>query len=59
MRLLRVSVVAGLMLEVCTIILLGVYRHLVSGHEISRLQHGLSCTMLVTLAYCDIFVELV
>jgi len=41
----------GLLLEVCTIICLGVYRHLVSGHhEISRLQHCLECIMLVTLA---------
>jgi len=32
-------------IEVCTIICLGVYRHLVSGHEISRLQHGLQLIM--------------
>ena len=35
----------GLLLEVCTIICLGVNRHLVSGHEISRLQHGLQLIM--------------
>jgi len=35
----------GLLLEVCTIICLGVYRHLLSGHEISRLQHGLQLIM--------------
>ena len=35
------------MLEVCTIICFGVHRHLVSGREISRLQHCLSCIMLV------------
>jgi len=35
----------GLLLEVCTIICLGVYRHLVSGNEISRLQHGLQLIM--------------
>jgi len=40
--LLRISLVA-------TIICLGVYRHLVSGHEISTLQHCQSCIMLVTL----------
>jgi len=35
-RLLRVSLVARvILLEVCTIICVGVYRHLVSGHEIS------------------------
>jgi len=33
------------MLQVCTIICLGVNRHLVSGHEISRLQHGLQLIM--------------
>jgi len=33
-----------LLLEVCTIICLGVI-HLVSGHEISRLQHGLQLIM--------------
>jgi len=35
------------MLEVCTIICLGVKRHLVSGHEISKLtlQHGLQLIM--------------
>jgi len=50
-RLLMVSLVARVTaIEVCTIICLGVYRHLVSGHEISRLQHSLSCIMLVTLA---------
>ena len=31
----------GLLLEVCTIMCLGVKCHLVSGNEISRLQHGL------------------
>ena len=38
---LRVSLVSrvSLLLDGCTIICLGVYRHLVSGHEISRLQH--------------------
>jgi len=35
----------GLLLEVCTIVYLGVNRHLVSGHEISRLQHGLQLIM--------------
>ena len=39
------------MLEVCTIMCFGIYRHLVSGHEICRLQHCPSCIMLVTLAY--------
>jgi len=29
---------------------LGVYRHLVSGHKISRLQYRLSCITLVTVA---------
>jgi len=40
---LSVSLVSrvNLLLEVCTIICLGVNRHLASGHEISRLQHGL------------------
>ena len=39
---LSVSLVSQLTaIEVCTIICLGVKRHLVSGHEISRLQHGL------------------
>jgi len=33
------------MLEVCTIICLGVKRHLVSGHEISTLHHGLQLIM--------------
>ena len=54
MRLLKASLVArvtAIYIEVCTIICLGVCRHLVSGHEISRLQHCLSCIMLVTLAY--------
>jgi len=32
-------------IEVCTIICLGVNRHMVSGHEISRLQHGLQLIM--------------
>jgi len=35
----------GLLLEVCTIVCLGVKRHLVSGHEISSLQHGLQLIM--------------
>ena len=35
----------GLLLEVCTIICLDVNRHLVSGHEISRLQHGVQLIM--------------
>jgi len=35
----------GLLLEVCTTICLGVKRHLVRGHEISRLQHGLQLIM--------------
>jgi len=33
------------LLEVCTIICLAVKRHLVSGHEISRLKHGLQLIM--------------
>jgi len=37
--------VRPILLEVCTIICLGVNRHLVSGHEISRLQHGLQLIM--------------
>ena len=32
-------------IEVCTIICFGVNRDLVSGHEISRLQHGLQLIM--------------
>jgi len=35
----------GLLTEVCTIMCLGVKRHLVSGREISRLQHGLQFIM--------------
>ena len=35
----------GLLPEVCTIIWLAVNRHLVSGHEIDRLQHGLQLIM--------------
>jgi len=42
---LSVSLVYWLLLDVCTIICLGVNRHLVSGHEISRLQHGLQLIM--------------
>ena len=46
MRLLSVSLVTRVTaIEVCTIICLGVNRHLVSGHEISRLQHGLQLIM--------------
>jgi len=41
-----VSVVLyGLLLEVCTIMCLGVKRHLASGHDISRLEHGLQLIM--------------
>ena len=38
---LSVNLVSRVTVQVCTIICLGVSRHLVSGHEISRLQHGL------------------
>ena len=41
----QVSFTGYLLLEVCTIICLGVKGHLVSGHEISRLQHGLQLIM--------------
>jgi len=46
---LTVSLVSrvSLLLEVCTIICMGVYRHLLSGHEISRLEHCPSCIKLV------------
>ena len=47
---LRVSLFSFCFTGYCTIICLGVYRHLMSGHEISRLQHCLECIMLVTLA---------
>ena len=50
LRVSLVSRVTGLLLEVCTILCLGVYRHLVGGHEISRLQQCLECIMLVTRA---------
>jgi len=42
---LSVSLVSRLLLEICMIICLDVNRHLVSGHEISRLQHGLQLIM--------------
>jgi len=44
------------LLEVCTIICLGVYRHLVSGHEKSRLQHGLQSIMarFTTMRYVNL-----
>ena len=41
----------GLLLEVCTIICLVVNCRLVSGHEISRLQH---CLQLITARYTGI-----
>ena len=58
---LSVSLVS-LLLEVCTIICLGVKRHLVSGHEISRLiQHGLQsimarCTRIINRRpFCNLY----
>ena len=42
---LSVSLVSRVTVRVCTIICLGLKRHLVSGHEISRLQHGLQLIM--------------
>ena len=38
---LSVSLVSQLTARSCTIMRLGVKRHLASGHEISRLRHGL------------------
>ena len=40
-----VSRVTAVLLEVCTVICLGVNRHRVSSHEISRLQRGLQLIM--------------
>jgi len=43
---LSVSLVSRLTaIEICTIMCLGVKRRLASGHEISRLQHGLQLIM--------------
>jgi len=42
-RLLRVSLVARVTARRLHNNMLGVYRCMVSGHEISRLQHDLSC----------------
>ena len=42
---LNVSLVSRLTARACTIMCLGVKRHLASGHEISRLQHGLQLIM--------------
>ena len=50
MRLLRVSLVARLTARSLHENMQGVYCHLMSGHEISKLQHCQDCIMLVTLA---------
>ena len=42
---LSVSLLSRVTARSCTIICLGVNGHLVSGHEISRLQHGLQLIM--------------
>ena len=47
---LRVSLVSRVTARSLHHICVCVYRHLVSGHEISRLQHCLECIMLVALA---------
>jgi len=42
---LSVSLASRVTASSCIIICLGVNRHLVNGHEISRLQHGLQLIM--------------
>ena len=54
---LSVSLVSrvNLLLEVCTIICLGVNRHLASGHEISR--STFDCGSLHSLPFCNLYIN--